>query len=253
MEDKIKRYLAKIEQDYQVKILLACETGSRAWGFPSPDSDYDIRIIYMHEKDWYLSLNDKKDSIELMFENRDFDISGWDLKKSLKLLWKSNAAIMERIQSPIIYAENRVFVDEIKILASKTYSKIASMHHYLSMAKNMYEDVQKNDQVKLKKLFYALRTSMACQWIIKKDEIVPIEFKNMLENLAVNSTTKSLIYELIDLKSEKSESYSHEQIPEINQLIESYIHQAQELALSLPSSKANMDDMNAFFIKMLNG
>ena len=96
MINKIKHYLTKIEQDKDIKILLACETGSRAWGFASPDSDFDIRIIYLHKKDWYLSLNELKDSIDMMFENNDIDITGWDLRKSLKLLRKSNAALLER-------------------------------------------------------------------------------------------------------------------------------------------------------------
>ena len=107
MTEKINQYLDKIEIEKKVKILLACETGSRAWGFPSPDSDFDIRIIYVHKKDWYLSLNERKDSIELMFENNDIDITGWDLRKSLRLLHKSNPPLLERIQSPInLYMEN---------------------------------------------------------------------------------------------------------------------------------------------------
>ena len=82
MSKRITQYLDKIEKQKEVKILLACETGSRAWGFPSPDSDFDIRIIYVHKKNWYLSLSEQKDSIDLMFENNDIDISGWDLRKS---------------------------------------------------------------------------------------------------------------------------------------------------------------------------
>ena len=94
MKEKIQQYLQEIESQKSIKILLACETGSRAWGFPSPDSDYDIRLIYMHDKDWYLSLNEKKDTIELMLEDNNLDISGWDLRKSLRLLWKSNSALL---------------------------------------------------------------------------------------------------------------------------------------------------------------
>ena len=78
----------EIEERKKIKILYACETGSRAWGFPSPDSDYDVRFIYMHERDWYLSLNDRDDTVETM--QGDLDITGWDLKKSLVLLKKSN-------------------------------------------------------------------------------------------------------------------------------------------------------------------
>src|SRR5687768_11274605 len=135
MQQKIQTYLTQIEEEYKIKILLACETGSRAWGFPSPDSDYDVRIIYAHHKDWYLSLNEGKDTIEKMLENNDLDITGWDLRKVLRLLWKSNPPLLERIQSPIIYKVDPDFLKEINVLAKSCYSKIATMYHYLSMAK----------------------------------------------------------------------------------------------------------------------
>ncbi len=98
---KIANVLTEIEQKKSIRILYACETGSRAWGFPSPDSDYDIRFIYMHERNWYLSLSHKKDTIEYM--DGDLDITGWDLKKSLTILKKSNASLIERFQSPVEY------------------------------------------------------------------------------------------------------------------------------------------------------
>ena len=88
MKEKIIKYLNELEQAKGIEILLACETGSRAWGFPSPDSDYDVRVIYKHNKNWYLSLVEEKDTVEYFLENNDIDISGWDIRKCLKLLWK---------------------------------------------------------------------------------------------------------------------------------------------------------------------
>ncbi|KAA3624027.1 MAG: nucleotidyltransferase domain-containing protein, partial [Bacteroidetes bacterium] len=121
MKDKIRKYLSELEKDKGIEILLACETGSRAWGFPSPDSDFDVRIIYKHEKDWYLSLAEKKDTIDIFLDNNEIDISGWDLRKSLRLLWKSNPPLLERIQSPIIYKSDQEFVVGITAIAQKTY------------------------------------------------------------------------------------------------------------------------------------
>ena len=159
MKEKIIQYLNKIEEEREVKILLACETGSRAWGFPSPDSDFDIRIIYVHKKDWYLSLSEKKDSIELMFENNDIDITGWDLRKSLRLLQKSNPPLLERIQSPILYKSDNAFLVQMNELANSQYSRIDTIHHYLSMAKNFVEELKENGEYKLKNFFtlYVLR------------------------------------------------------------------------------------------------
>lgn len=252
MKNKIIDYLRQIESEKEIKILLACETGSRAWGFPSPDSDYDIRFIYKHELNWYLSLNDKKDTIERMYENNDFDLSGWDLKKSLNLLWKSNPPLLERIQSPIVYISDTAFLSEINDLAQSTYSKIATMHHYLSMSKKMYSEVKDNPTVKLKKLFYALRTSIACKWIIEREEIPPIVFQKMLEELDFEDSVRQKIYELIDLKSTKNEDYLHLEEIEINRFIEKCIQNAERAANSLPANKGKVEDLNSFFIKNLH-
>lgn len=251
MKEKINAYLNKIQEDKGVEILLACETGSRAWGFPSPDSDFDIRFIYRHKKSWYLSLNEKKDTIELMADNNELDLSGWDLKKSLTLLSKSNPPLLEKIQSPIIYLANDTFLSEITNLAQNHYSKIATMHHYLNMAKKMFEEVDDKKDVKLKKLFYALRTSMACRWILETDEIPPIVFQTMLENLELRTTLKQKIYELIELKAHKNETYRHTEEAELNAFIKETINLADSHAKKLPASKTKIEDLNDFFIKML--
>ncbi|MBK8443173.1 MAG: nucleotidyltransferase domain-containing protein [Sphingobacteriales bacterium] len=251
MKNKIIEKLRNVEKEYNIQILLACETGSRAWGFPSPDSDYDVRFIYKHHKDWYLSLSEKKDTIELMFDNNEMDLSGWDLRKTLNLLWKSNASLLERIQSPVVYIENQAFLEGIKNLATTCYSKIATMHHYLSMAKNMYGEVQQKEEVKLKKLFYALRTATACEWILEKETMPPIAFGIMLENLNFSTHFKEKINDLIALKATKSETYLHFQEKEINQYIEKIILKAENEAKSLPASKGQIEDLNSFFVKTL--
>ncbi len=252
MNKKISHYLTEIEKNKDIEILLACETGSRAWGFPSPDSDFDIRIIYKHKKDWYLSLNEQKDSLDLMFENNKIDITGWDLRKSLKLLHKSNASMLERIQSPIIYKKNDGFLEEIKIVAQNQYSKIATMHHYLSMAKKFIEEMKESEEYKLKKFFYTLRSATVCKWILEKDEMPPIEFIKMLNKLDINSKLTKRINELIDLKATKNETYYHKGESELLNFIVTCIKNAEENRLKLPSSKGNIDELNHFFIKTLS-
>jgi uncharacterized protein len=251
MKNKILNYLQQVQEEKEIEILLACETGSRAWGFPSPDSDYDVRFIYRHKKDWYLSLNEQKDTIEKMFEDNEFDLSGWDLKKSLNLLWKSNPPLLERIQSPIIYIYDPDFLKEINILAQNSYSKIATMHHYLSMSKKMFSEVKGNRAVKLKKLFYALRTSVACMWIMESEEIPPIVFQKMINELNIEEKLRQRIFDLIDLKATKNEDYLHTEEKEINNFIEHCIGKAENAANSLPASKGKIEDLNSFFIKSL--
>ena len=251
MNEKIIQYLDKIEKEKDVKILLACETGSRAWGFPSPDSDFDIRIIYVHKKDWYLSLSEKRDSIDLMFENNEIDITGWDLRKSLRLLQKSNPPLLERIQSPILYKHNSSFLKEMNDLANSQYSRIATIHHYLSMAKKFLEELKEKEDYKLKKFFYALRSATACKWILEKEEMPPIEFQKMLSGLNIENSLINRINELISLKATISESYLHNGEKELINFIEVCINSADEKRKILPSSKGNIDELNSFFLKML--
>jgi len=247
MEEKIKRYLKEIEEKHNVKILLACETGSRSWGFPSPDSDYDIRLIYKHPMDWYLSLSEEKDSIDLMFENNEFDISGWDLRKSMRLLWKSNPPLLERLQSKIVYAADPSFVAGIDTLAKTCYSRIATIHHYLSMAKKCFEEIEQQEHYRLKKFFYALRAAIACLWIVEKEEIPPIFFPEMLEGLSINSELKERIMSLITLKATKDESYLHSGEQALFDLIRQSILLAENDSKRLPAGKIDSEASNTFF------
>ncbi len=252
MQTKIEHYLRQIESENDIKILLACETGSRAWGFASPDSDYDVRFLYKHPRDWYLSLHEPKDSIELMYENKEIDLSGWDLKKSLGLLWKSNPPLLERIQSPIVYRADADFLEGMQHLAQHTYSKIATMHHYLSMAKNIFIELEHQSEVKLKKLFYCLRTSIACWWILERSVMPPIVFGIMLHDLPIPPLIKERIETLIALKATQSEAYLHPQEAMLNEFIRNILQRAEQEAKKLPAGTAKLEDLSAFFRKTLN-
>lgn len=105
MQKEILKTLNQIEAQHNVKILYACESGSRAWGFPSPDSDYDVRYLYIRPVEAYLKLFPERDVIEgPIDEIKDF--VGWDLQKALKLLMKGNAPLIEWVRSPIVYKDN---------------------------------------------------------------------------------------------------------------------------------------------------
>src|SRR5450755_2879949 len=94
MLETIKQKLYELETNQNIRILYACESGSRAWGFPSPDSDFDVRFIYARTTNDYLSIHEIKDVIDLPV-NEVLDIGGWDIKKALKLFLKSNAPLYE--------------------------------------------------------------------------------------------------------------------------------------------------------------
>lgn len=156
MKSIIVEKLSEIGESNQVKNLFAIESGSRAWGFPSPDRDYDVRFIYVHSKEYYLSVDEQRDVIELPI-NDLLDINGWELRKALRLFKKSNGPLYEWLQSPIVYTQNTEFVDELKNLMPHYFSPRATMHHYLSMAKTVFESDLGGGEVRLKKYFYALR------------------------------------------------------------------------------------------------
>ncbi len=198
MKEKIIKELKAIEAKYDITILFACETGSRAWGFPSPDSDYDVRFIYRHKSDWYLSIEEHKDTIEYL--EGDLDLVGWDIRKSLRLMRKSNASIFERMQSPMIYLKQTDFLDKLKLLALDYFSCRAGLHHYLSMAHNYYTACEQEERVKLKSYFYLLRTCLASLWIVEEGTIPPLEFRQLLV-LVEDETMKGKIECLLELKA----------------------------------------------------
>lgn len=198
IEQEIQNKLRQIEQDHQVKILYACESGSRAWGFESQDSDYDVRFLYVHQRDWYLSVDigSKRDVIELPVDEV-FDISGWELRKALTLMKKSNPALMEWLTSSIIYRQDDKFIASMRELMQQYYSPKACFYHYLHMAKGNYREYLRGDEVRIKKYFYVLRPLLAMKWLEQDLGIVPIEFDAMVQKLVPEGALKQDIAALI--------------------------------------------------------
>lgn len=202
----IRNRLNEIAEKKSIKILFACETGSRAWGFPSTDSDYDVRFIYMHKRDWYLALGKRQDNLEFSLPG-DLDVTGWDLKKSLMLLKKSNAPLIERFQSPIEYFAEINFKKDFNILIEHYYSPIAVFYHHFSLAKKFWEEIKDKKEVKLKKLFYLLRSLLSCNWIIKDSTLLPMHIEGLMTQ--INEEYRDKIRKLIELKATITESYSY--------------------------------------------
>src|ERR1700761_5948941 len=178
MTETILQTINTLEKENQVQILFACESGSRAWGFASPDSDYDVRFIYLQPRNNYLSIHERRDVIELPV-NEILDVNGWDIRKALQLFLKSNAPLYEWLQSPIVYKEDSGFAAELRKLMPVYFSHRAGCHHYLSMTRNTFENDLQDPEVKLKKYFYALRPALACRWILEKRAVPPMEFHQL--------------------------------------------------------------------------
>jgi len=244
---EIKQILSDLSQKKNVRILYACETGSRAWGFPSPDSDYDIRFIYMHEKDWYLSLSQKKDTIEHM--DGDLDITGWDLKKALTLLKKSNATLIERFQSPIEYYAVPGFRDDFKKLIENYYSPTAVFFHHYSLAKKFWEEIKDKDEFKLKSFFYLVRSLLSCSWIVQDKSVLPMHIEGLMKygEPEINDQLRTLIA----LKAGVGEKYLHKKDDRLNSWIIEKLEWLETNGQNLGVSKTDMGLLNDFFLKAL--
>ena len=159
MKKLILEKLAEIEERENIKILHCVESGSRAWGFASPDSDYDVRFIYVRPKEFYLRLDKTRDVIEWQLDDT-LDINGWDLSKALSLLYKSNPTLFEWNSSPIVYKTTKEW-EQIATIINKYFVAKSGLYHYLSTAKSNYREYLKGETVRLKKYFYVLRPILA--------------------------------------------------------------------------------------------
>lgn len=244
--------LKRIEKEEGVRILYACESGSRAWGFPSKDSDYDVRFIYMRPVDWYLSIYEKRDVIERPISDM-LDINGWDLKKALNLFRKSNPPLLEWLQSPIPYMENFSIPDQIRRISPLTFSPKSCMHHYLHMAKGNYREYLQGDHVKIKKYFYVLRPILACEWIERNNAMPPIEFQVLVDSLVpAGSPLKIAIQELLARKIAGDEMDYEPRIHPINAFLEARIAYYDQMAPAMQVGEGGQErQLDELFRKAL--
>jgi predicted nucleotidyltransferase len=253
MKKTIIEKLKEIEEGHSIKVLFAVESGSRAWGFPSKDSDYDVRFVYIKRPDWYLSIDEKRDVIEVPI-NDLLDINGWDIRKALKLFRKSNPPLLEWLESNIIYDENYGFREEMRTLKERVFSPKASMHHYLSMAKGNFREYLQGEQVKIKKYFYVLRPVLACLWIEKYNANPPILFQELVEDLlSGKSELKKELDSLLAKKMSGDEMDFEQRIDVINEFIEIEIVRMTEYANSFKVEQEDPTEiLDQLYRKYLN-
>jgi len=250
MEEKISTNLDQIEKEYRVKIILACESGSRAWGFPSKDSDYDVRFIYVNSRDWYLTIGEKTDVIELPIDN-ELDINGWDLRKALQLLRKSNSPLLEWLSSPIQYRIWNSAVDPIMKLSKKSFMPKSSCYHYLSLARNSMSKFQNGEKMKIKTYMYAIRAIFCCQWIVKNLNQPPMHIEDLISDLLADNELGETIRRLISIKMEHTEKYFVERSPVIEKyLVDQLGHLNKRIPENLP--KPEIKEFDKLFRKIVD-
>ena len=248
MKEIIQKKLEEIEKQEHVKIILAIESGSRAWGFESADSDYDVRFIYVREPEMYLRLDSVRDVIEWQLDEV-FDISGWDIKKALQLLYKSNPTLFEWINSPIVYKETREG-RELRDISKQYFDVKKSVMHYLNMASDTFDNYLQHESVKLKKYFYALRPILAAEYALENKTQPPIKF-NDLKDMILEDNLKTEVNHLLELKINSNETEYIPVIKDLNQYIEKNINEIKHYVNNITESQFEWDRLNQYFLKLL--
>ena len=249
MRKVISEKLQQIEIQEHVRILHAVESGSRAWGFASPDSDFDVRFIYVRPRDYYLKLERTRDVLEFPI-NDLLDINGWDLQKALRLLHRSNPTLLEWFHSPVVYKETD-FSHEFIPLMQNYFSSKRGLYHYLSMADGNYREYLRGEMVRAKKYFYVLRPLLACRWILRTNTPPPMLFSE-LAAADLPAHLNESVQELLRIKMEVPEMKLIPRVNEINAFIEEKLPRIKEQIRSLPEEHGQgYDELNELFLKYL--
>lgn len=252
IEDLIVKKLKEIESAEEVKICLAVESGSRAWGFPSSDSDYDVRFIYLRRPEWYISIDlERKPDVIEMFEDDLLDIVGWDIRKALFLFCKANPPLLEWLSSPYIYLERYSLAPKMREILPVFFSEKSGFYHYLHMATKNYSDFLQGDRVILKKYFYVLRPLLAIRWIERGRGSVPIEFSRLVEGVIGSSYLKKTIEDMIEMKSKEPESEYVNKIEPVDSFIQREFERHQGSSASKKKQRPDIDTLNRLFVETL--
>lgn len=203
IKNKILEYLKNIEREQDVRILLAVESGSRAWGFESRNSDWDVRFIYVHPPQWYFTVDLQRDVITIM--DGDIDLVGWELRKALGLLKRSNPSLLEWIHSPLVYYADEEFLRRLRDAASLFFNPIASMYHYNRMYIKHDERYLQKEGCDMKRFLYYLRGILACKWIETNRTLPPVAFDALVDAMVEEDEMKERIKELVQLKKSGEE------------------------------------------------
>jgi len=249
MRAQILDCLRRLEADHDVKVLFACESGSRGWGFASPDSDYDVRFIYVNRLSWYLTVEPGRDVIEQPISG-DLDVNGWDLRKTLQLLRQSNPTLLEWLRSPIVYSEEADAAARLRALAEEGFSAVRGYHHYVSMAKKNFREHLRGEEVRYKKYLYVLRPLLAARWIRDGRGVPPMRFAALAETTLQDRALLDEINRLLDVKMRAGEAATSPRWHGLHDFIERELEVAAA-RVPLDSSQPDTTMLDAFLAEIV--
>lgn len=245
---RVVKELRRIETDYNVTVLYACESGSRAWGFASANSDFDVRFVYVPKIDWHLDIDKQRNVIDSQIPEFDLDISGWSLGKTLGLLRKSNPALLEWLGSPLVYLFRPERL-ELKEFALRQFNPDAAFNHYLNLASGTWKRfIWDHDDVIYKKYFYALRPLFAAEWVLKYGTMPPTEYERLVEDYSPSPTLQAALDELMELKMQGNETRVGPRMPELDNFIWTQLEKFKAVMVKAPE-KPDDEPLKEFFRK----
>lgn len=247
---EINEKLDEIERKEHVRILHAVESGSRAWGFASPDSDYDVRFVYVRMREDYLSIEEPRDVIEYQLDEV-LDINGWDLKKALKQFAKGNATLFEWSGSPVVYRTTPAW-EKIREVSKRYFSEKTAVCHYYGTANSTYREYLQGEMVRYKKYFYALRPLLAAEYIEKYHEAPPVLFEELLR-MELPAEFRKALDELLEVKKRTTEKEENPQMPAIREFIEMELVKQKQVGEALPNDhNKDLGPLNRVFRECLD-
>lgn len=249
IQAQITKKLAEIEMKENVTVLHAVESGSRAWGFESPDSDYDVRFIYVRRRADYLKLSEPRDVIEWQLDEV-LDINGWDLRKALQHFHRGNATLFEWSNSPVVYGTTKLW-QQIYAAAAPYFSAKAAVHHYYGTARNTWQQYLQEPMVRYKKYFYALRPLLAAKYIQAHLCPPPVLFEDLMK-MDMPEALRNQIQYALSLKVSMGETDTRPQIPAIQGFIGSEIQRQKAwLDGAQDDRKPEWEPLDAVFLRTL--
>lgn len=192
--------LRDLEKQHDIKILMAVNYGSRCFGYASEGSDWDVRFIYVHRPEWYFSIAKTEDVIELMLEEEHLDVEGYDLKKALTLLAKTNP-----IESDWLHANDHYILDEDFLQAmlsfeSQCYNSHHAMYHFYSISVK-HNQRYLEQEVTLKRFIYYMRGLLSCCWVERHGCHPPVNVDELIDvTITDNAPIREKAHRLLELK-----------------------------------------------------
>jgi len=249
----VREHLDAFTERHGVRILLACESGSRAWGFASPDSDYDVRVVYVHDLDWYLSidLERRADAIDpeiVQTPAGEVDLHAWDVRKALRLFHASNPTLLEWLQSPMVYREAARWMDRWRGLIPEVYRPAAAGYHHLHMArKNAKRYLDDGEEVPIKEYLYVIRSLLAIRWVESTSDPVPVRFARLVDAGVQDRRLRDAVARLTARKQQRGEAGRIERMPTLDAFIREELDRHADARFASEEQRPDRDVLNRLF------